>query len=296
MDLSAFAALPLDLAQVIVEAGAYIDMRTAANLSKTCRLAHLWCTPILYQVVHLETLASLQAFLATISSTPGLAWHLRRLSTVADPSFSPQGLRNCVNLSTLAVFRFHWGLGKLYLPPSITKLACDAGYFTTTLPPYRANHEVFKNISHLHLMSMFSKAQLWRWLGQAFLPALRYLTMEHHEDGTLIDAARHLDPLIRQQLPPQIVLCVVLLFTASNRESTGLMDEVAMRLMDGRMDPRVVVATQPMNDIGPNCTVVRVTSAQTRSFWTSWAHHDHAGEQLWTLAAQIASRRPKWKG
>jgi hypothetical protein len=158
-----------------------------------------------------------------------------------DPSSFFTVFQHCTNLTELTMLKtYSEEQPKLELPVSVTKLLCDAEYFTATRRPFSPDHNIFQNITHLHLLTKFTKQEVWTWLGHEFFPSLSHLAVVHHDDGDLCNATQDCVDLLKN-IPDLVQICALMFVPSCNLVS--VMDRNTIELSDGTVDPRVVVVT-----------------------------------------------------
>ncbi|KAH8813687.1 ankyrin repeat-containing domain protein [Flagelloscypha sp. PMI_526] len=158
-----------------------------------------------------------------------------------DPSSFSPAFQHCTNLTELTILdTYHKGQQKLELPLFVTRLLCDAEFFTSTRRPFVPEHDRFRNITHLHLLTNVTKQELWIWIGQEFFPSLSHLAVVHREDGDLCSAAQDCADFLKN-LPDQVQVCALVFVPSSNLVS--VMDQNTIDLSDGTVDPRAVIIT-----------------------------------------------------
>ncbi|KAH8802331.1 hypothetical protein DL96DRAFT_767851 [Flagelloscypha sp. PMI_526] len=177
---------------------------------------------------------------------------------------------------------------KLLLPPSVTHLACDPSHFTSILKPSVPPDSVFQSVSHLYLTHSGIN-QLWMWLGQACLPALRYLAVGHKiTDLSLGAATGDLIPLVKQYLPSSVVVCV--LFLWMGRTTDEPLEETTIDLSDGTINPRVVLGTELSRySLTRTGYIFNASEAQVKESWA----HSKTPTWLWDQAIEVHQRRKR---
>jgi hypothetical protein len=193
-------------------------------------------------------------------------------------------LRNCSNLSTLALFSFFHGVqhSKFYLPPSVVRLACDPGHITgiSTLSPLPET--TFQSITHLQLLTKLPITQFWKWFGLIHVPVLSCLAVEHHLDTTLENASQKLIACITEHLPSHVQLCILLVISDHILEQP--LDPSSIELSDGSIDNRVMLGmvfkAKPKYEIG---YLLNLDMSFIRNSWMS--------SSLWAEAEGLQHKR-----
>ncbi|KAH8823090.1 hypothetical protein DL96DRAFT_1683274 [Flagelloscypha sp. PMI_526] len=277
----------LDLGLLIAKEALRQDVTTAHNLALTNKLFHNICNPLLYHSVHLDSLEALKSFLDTIGSNPVLANLVHRCSIGVDMPNETLGFQLCKNLSAVAIFSHHCDdkRSKLCLPPSVTRLACDPSHFTSLHKPFLSPDNVFQYVTHLYLRTQLAMVQLWSWLGQTQLPALRYLATEHRIEASLGRATEDLIPLVKEYLPSDVMACV--LFLSPGLALNDILDQSTIDLSDGSIDPRVVLATELSTESSiPTGFVLNAHVTRVNQSWK-----DSSTTWLWDEAEEVRQQR-----